>query len=225
MTKPAGGTASRRSWREFIVEVNDGIVSTAGIVEGLVAADVRSRTIYISAAVALVVGSVSTAGSRYTEAAYLRDAALRAVEEERRQLAQSPEAEQAELAALYEEKGLSPGLAEQVAAELMATDPLGAHMEEELDLEEDDFRPPLLAAALSAGAFALGALLPILISMAVPYDARILTTTIAVAVALVITSYVGAAIGNTHPLRTVLRTVTIGLATLGLAVLVGQSLD
>jgi len=214
-----------RSWREFVVEVNDGIISTAGIVEGLVAADVRTHTVLISAAVALVVGSVTTGAAQFTESAYLRDAAMQAVEEERRQIALSPDAERAELAAIYVDKGLSEDLAEQVAAELMAVDPLGAHIEEELDVDEDDFRPPLIAAGLSALAYAAGAVLPILISLMVPAHSRLLTTGIAVVIALVITSYVGATIGHTSPVRTVVRTVGIGIATLVLAAGVGQLLD
>lgn len=226
MAHPVGErTASRRSWREFVVEANDGIVSTAGIVEGLVAADVRDQTVLISAAVALVVGSVTTAGARYSEAAYLRDSALTAVEEERRQIDRSPEEAEAELAGIYREKGLSEGLAAQVAAELSAVDALGAHVEEELDLEPEDFRSPWVAAMLSAAAYAIGGLLPILISLVVPYHTRIVTTGVAVVVALTITSYVGATVGHTHPLRTVLRTVTIGVCTLLLAVLVGLAFE
>lgn len=217
--------ARPRSWREFVIEANDGIIATAGIVEGLVAADVRNHTILVSAVIAMVVGSLSTGGAKYTEAAYQRDAALHAVEEERLRILADPEAERQELAALYVAKGLSPDLADRVATELMAADPLAAHVEEELDVDADDLRPPALTAALAAGAYAAGALLPLLISFLVPVNARVLTTAVAVAVALAITSYVGATIGHTHPVKTVLRTVAIGLSTLLLAVLVGQSLD
>lgn len=227
MTHPAvvGGVNSRRSWREFVVEVNDGIISTAGIVEGMVAADVRDQTVMISVAIALVVGTVTTAGARYSEVAYLRDAAVTAVEEERRQLASSPEAELEELTSLYRDKGLSDDLARQVAHELTSVDALAAHVEEELDLEPEDFRSPWVGTALSAAAYAAGGLLPVIISLLVPYNRRILTTAIAVTIALVITSYVGATVGNTRPARTVLRAVTIGLATLLLAVAVGLSFE
>lgn len=208
-----------------MIEANDGIIATAGIVEGLVAADVRSRTILISAAIALVVGSVSTAGARYTEASFQRDAAVSAVAEEEAQIAGDPEAELEELAEVYVAKGLSPELARQVATELMEHDALAAHIEEELDVEEEDFLHPVPVALAVGLAYAAGATLPILISLVVPAQTRVLTTLLAVTVALVITSYVGARIGHTHPARTVLRAVTIGVSTLLLALAVGQTLE
>jgi VIT1/CCC1 family predicted Fe2+/Mn2+ transporter len=222
---PRGLRISPRAWRELVIEANDGIIATAGIVEGLVAADVTSQTVLISAAIALVVGSVSTAGARYTEAAFQRDAALSAVAEERAQIDRQPEAELDELTEVYVAKGLSPELAREVATELMEHDALAAHIEEELDVEEEDFLPPVRVALGVGLAYAAGATLPILITLALPAQTRVVTTLLAVAAALVITSYVGARIGQTHPARTVLRAVVIGVSTLLLALLVGQSLD
>lgn len=211
-------------WREFVIEANDGIIATAGIVEGLVAADVRNRTILISAAIAMVVGSVSSAGARYTEASFQRDAALAAVAHERAQIDRDPEAELEELVELYIAKGLSPALARQVAAELMDHDALAAHVEEELDVDEEDLLPPAQVALGVGIAYAAGAVLPILISLLVPSQTRVFTTLVAVTVALVITSYVGARIGQTHPARTVLRAVVIGVSTLLLALMVGKAI-
>jgi VIT1/CCC1 family predicted Fe2+/Mn2+ transporter len=190
-----------------------------------VAADVTSQTVLISAAIALVVGSVSTAGARYTEAAFQRDAALSAVAEERAQIDRQPEAELDELTEVYVAKGLSPELAREVATELMEHDALAAHIEEELDVEEEDFLPPVRVALGVGLAYAAGATLPILITLALPAQTRVVTTLLAVAAALVITSYVGARIGHTHPARTVLRAVAIGVSTLLLALVVGQALD
>jgi vacuolar iron transporter family protein len=222
---PSGFRISPRAWRELVIEANDGIIATAGIVEGLVAADVRSSTILVSALIALVVGSVSSAGARYTEAAYQRDAALSAVAHEHAQIQREPEAELEELVEVYLAKGLSPALARQVATELMEHDALAAHIEEELDVDDEDFQPPVRLALGVGLAYAAGATLPILISLVVPSQTRVLTTLLAVTGALVITSYVGARIGHTHPARTVLRAVAIGVSTLLLALLVGQSLD
>jgi VIT1/CCC1 family predicted Fe2+/Mn2+ transporter len=216
---------TRRTWRDLVIEANDGIIATAGIVEGLVAADVRNRTILISAAIALVVGSVSSAGARYTEAAFQRDSALSAVDQEQARIDLDPEAELDELTELYVAKGLSPDLARQVATELMDHDALAAHVEEELDVDDEDLLPPMRVAVAVGLAYAVGATLPILISLLVPAQTRVLTTFVAVTAALVITSYVGARIGHTHPARTVLRAVAIGVATLLLALAVGQALD
>jgi VIT1/CCC1 family predicted Fe2+/Mn2+ transporter len=214
---------SPRIWRDLVIEVNDGIIATAGIVEGLVAADVRNRTILISAAIALVVGSASSAGARYTEAAFHRDAALAAVAQEREQIERDPEAELEELVQIYVAKGLSPGLARQVATELMEHDALAAHVEEDLDVDDEDFLPAGRLSVAVGLAYAAGAALPILISLLVPAQTRVLTTLVAVTISLVITSYVGARIGHTHPARTVLRAVVVGVGTLLLALLVGQA--
>jgi vacuolar iron transporter family protein len=220
-----GSPLTPRAWRELVIEANDGIIATAGIVEGLLAADVRNRTILISAAIALVVGSVSSAGARYSEAAFQRDAAVSAVAHESALIDLDPEAELEELVELYVAKGLSPGLAREVATELMEHDALAAHVEEELDVEDEDFLPPALVALGVGLAYAAGATLPILISLLVPSQSRVLTTLVAVTVALAITSYVGARIGHTHPARTVLRAIAIGVSTLLLALVVGQALE
>jgi VIT1/CCC1 family predicted Fe2+/Mn2+ transporter len=216
---------SPRARRELVIHANDGIISTAGIVEGLVAADVRSHTILISAVLALVVGSVSSAGARYTEAAFQRDAAMAAIDEERAQIELSPDAELEELVDVYIAKGLTPALAREVAGELMAYDALAAHVEEELDVDDEDFLQPVQL-ALSVGlAHAVGSLLPILISFVLPAGTRLFTTLLAVAGALIITSYVGSRMGNTHPGRTVMRAVAIGVSSMLMALVIGQLLD
>lgn len=216
---------SRRPLREFVVETNDGIISTAGIVEGMLAAEARSGTVLMSAAIVLVVGSLTTAAARFNEAAYLRDAALEAVAETKLQLAADPISEQADLVDIYVAKGLSPALAAEVATELSAHDALGAHIEDELELDDDDFRSPWVAAALSGAAYVVGGLLPILLSILIPYDTRMLVTGLAVALALTLTSYVGSTLSNVGFARTALRTVGIALATLALAALVGSTFD
>lgn len=128
-----------------------------------------------------------------------------------------------DLTAIYQDKGLSPALAEQVAQELTAQDAIGAHIEDELELEADDFASPWWPAGLSAVAFAVGGVLPLLLSIFIPTNDRLLTTGAAVALALAITSYTGARIAQTPPTRVVLRTVAIGVATLALAALVGST--
>lgn len=214
---------ARRPLREFAVEANNGIISTAGIVEGMMAADVRNTTVVISAVIALVVGTVAAAAARFTDAAYQRDAALSAVADTESRLLAAPARELADLVTIYQEKGLSLALAEQVAEELSRHDALGAHVEDELDLEEEDFISPWWPAGLSAVAFAAGGVLPLVLSIFIPGNDRLLVTGAAVTLALVITSYVGARVAQTPPLRTVLRTVTIGVATLALAALVGSA--
>src|SRR5205814_3705508 len=87
---------------------------------------------------------------------------------ERSELAADQLAEQRELAAIYVQRGLEPGLARTVAQQLMAHDALGAHSRDELGLFDKFAARPLQAALASAATFAVGALLPILAAMLSP---------------------------------------------------------
>lgn len=209
-------------WRERVVDVNDGILGVAGLLSGLVAADLRNTTIIITAAVAIAAGATSMAAMRYTEAAFNRDAIMSEIAEEERRLALSPDEEYQELVDIYLDKGLSERLAHEVAGELTRHNALAAHLSDELDIDERDFEPPLLAGLTAAAAFAIGASMPALIALLVPPVDRLLVTLGAVSLSLVITSYVGARFGHTHPARTVIRAVSFGLLTLAIASGVGE---
>jgi VIT1/CCC1 family predicted Fe2+/Mn2+ transporter len=124
-----GSGPSGPSVRSLVVDTNDGIIATAGIVEGFAGAGATDSTILIAAFSAMVAGGISMGGARYAEEAAERDAEFALIDEQRRELSLSPEAERAELAALYEAKGLSPRLAAEVASELTAKDALAAHVD------------------------------------------------------------------------------------------------
>lgn len=214
-----------RVWRERVVDVNDGILGVAGLLQGLVAADIRNSAIVVTASVAIVAGAVSMGALRYTEACFNRDAVLADVAEERRLLELSPDEEFQELVDIYVGKGLSQGLAQQVATELTDHDALAAHLDDELDIDDEDFEPPWFAGLSAALAFAVGALVPALIAFFVPPFNRLLVTLAVVIVSLSITSFVGAKFGGTHPVRTVTRAVAFGLLTIGIASAVGEIVD
>src|SRR6478735_4259366 len=131
------------------VDANDGIIATAGIVEGFSGAGADLVTLIIAALSAMIAGTIALAGAKYAEAAGDRDAELALMEEERRQLALSPEEEFAELAEHYRRRGLSDELAAEVARALTAGDALGAHLLAEHGLSEDDLTRPLAVAVLA----------------------------------------------------------------------------
>lgn len=212
-------------WRERIVDVNDGILGIAGLLQGLVAADIRNSAIMITASVAIVAGAVSMGALRYTEACFNRDAILDDIAEEQRRLELSPDEEFQELVDIYIGKGLSEGLAHQVATELTEYNALAAHLDDELDIDDRDFERPWFAGLSAALAFAVGALIPATIAVAVPANNRLLVTLAVVTLSLAVTSFVGAKFGGTHPLRTVLRSVSFGLLTIGIAAAVGEFVD
>ena len=207
--------------RSLVVDVNDGIIATAGIVEGFIGAGAPEFTITVAAFSAMVAGGISLGGAKYAEAATERDAELTLIEEERLQLTMSPEEERAELAALYELKGLSTDLAQQVAAELTAKDALAAHIEAEhsLTLSETGRAPVVIA--MSAGlAFAVGSGVPLLAVLLAPDAWRAAVTFVAVIACLTATSLIVARSGGTPVARTLARTLVIG-ATAMLLTLIG----
>jgi VIT1/CCC1 family predicted Fe2+/Mn2+ transporter len=168
------------------------------------------------------------AGGEYVSVSAQRDTEVAVVDKERWELKTMPERELAELAQLYEAKGLTPGLAHQVAVELHAHDALAAHAESELGLDPTQLANPWSAAITSAISFALGALLPLVAITLSPAAIRIAVTVLVVIVALVATGYVSARLGGAPKMPAVLRNVGVGvlamLVTYGIGALVGTAI-
>ena len=209
--------------RARVVDANDGIIATAGIVEGFAGAGASGSTLVIAALSAMVAGGISLGAAKYAEEAAELDARLVIIEEERRQIELSPAEEMAELAALYEAKGLSPRLAGEVARELSARDALAAHADAEHGVKLESGGPTPLAEAASAGlAFAAGAVVPLLAIWLSPDAWRATVTFVAVLVSLVLTSLVLAAAGGTRVLRTLTRSVVVGSVAMLLTLVAGS---
>ncbi|WP_372452170.1 VIT1/CCC1 transporter family protein [Nocardia albiluteola] len=219
------GLASRLNWlRAGVLGANDGIVSVAGIVVGVAAATATRSTILTAGIAGLAAGAVSMALGEYVSVSTQRDSERAILEVERRELAEQPEAELAELAAIYEGKGLSAATAWKVAEELTENDAFTAHAEAELGIDPTDLTNPRHAAFSSALSFTLGALLPLL-AILTPVALRIPVTTVAVLVALAITGAVGAKLGQAPVLRATVRVLVGGAlamaVTFGIGHLVG----
>ncbi|MFD0485577.1 VIT family protein [Kineococcus sp. GCM10028916] len=223
-----GSLASRLNWlRAGVLGANDGIVSVAGLVVG-VAGATTDRTALLTAGVAgLVAGALSMAAGEYVSVSTQRDTQQALLAAERRELAEMPEEELAELTAIYVDKGLSRALAEQVALELTAHDPLRAHADAELGIDPDEVAGPWTAAGTSAAAFTLGALVPLLAILLTPVAVRVAACFLAVLVALAVTGGVSAQLGGAGRRRAGLRTVLGGAlamaVTYGIGSLVGRS--
>src|SRR4051794_17716644 len=210
--------------REHVVDINDGIIASAGIVEGLLGAGAGSRILLVASLAAMAGGGLALGGMRYAETADERDARRAILEAERRRIDLAPAEEETELAELYQDRGLSPQLARAVAAELSAGDALAAHAEAEYGISTRD-RPatPWTVAVVAGLAFALGAGVPLLVVLLAPAAWRSATTVLAVVAALSLTSWVSASVSETSVPRAVLRTVSIGVATM-VVTFVGGSL-
>ena len=212
----AGGIAGRLNWlRAAVLGANDGIVSVAGIVIGVAGATTNRGPIFTAGLAGLVAGAVSMALGEYVSVSSQRDSQRAQITQEKRELADSPEAELTELTALYEAKGLSAATARTVAAELTARGALAAHLDAELHIDPADIPSPVQAAAASALSFTSGALLPLLAILLPPAPARVSVTFAAVLVALALTGALSARLGGSDVRRAVVRVVVGG--ALGLA--------
>jgi VIT1/CCC1 family predicted Fe2+/Mn2+ transporter len=161
--------SGRIGWlRAAVLGANDGIVSTASLVVGVAAAAVGRHEVLVAGVAGLVSGALSMAAGEYVSVSSQADTERADLAVERTELATQPEAEEAELAAIYVRRGLEPPLAQTVARQLTAHDALGAHARDELGLSETLEARPLQAALASAATFAGGAALPILAAMLAP---------------------------------------------------------
>jgi VIT1/CCC1 family predicted Fe2+/Mn2+ transporter len=207
--------AGRLNWlRAGVLGANDGIVSTAGLVVGVAGATSDRTTILAAGVAGLVAGALSMAGGEYVSVSTQRDTEKAALDKERRELRDMPAEEERELAGIYEDKGLSPHLAAEVASELTRKDAFRAHAEAELQIDPDNLTSPWQAAWASLVSFALGALIPVVAITAPPTSWRVWTCVAAVLVGLVATGVVSARLGGGEPRRAVARNVLVGTLTM-----------
>lgn len=208
--------------RAAVLGANDGIISTAGLVVGVAAADVARADIATAGVAGLVAGSISMALGEYVSVSTQRATEEELVAKERLELETMPEAELRELVGILRDRGLSPETAEVVAEELSADDPLPAHLHLELRLDPDDLANPWAAAGSSAAAFAVGALLPLVAILGAPASSRIAITFVAVLVALVGTGFLSARLGGFAPGKAIVRLVGGGALALAITFGIGQ---
>ncbi|QIS12951.1 VIT1/CCC1 transporter family protein [Nocardia arthritidis] len=219
----ATGLATRLNWlRAAVLGANDGIVSVAGIVVGVAAATTARGPILTAGVAGLVAGAVSMALGEYVSVSTQRDSERALLATECRELREQPEAELAELAAIYQAKGLSAETARLVAEELTEHDAFAAHAEAELGIDPDELTNPWHAAISSALSFTLGALLPLLAIVLPPTGFRIPIAVAAVLVALLLTGSLGARLGGAPVLRATVRVTLGGAAAMAVTYFVGH---
>ncbi len=216
------GLAQRLSWvRAGVLGANDGIVSTAGLVVGVAGATSARSSLLVAGVAGLVAGAASMAAGEYVSVSTQRDSEQALLEKERRELAEEPEEELAELAGLYVARGLTPDLAHDVAVQLTAHDALGAHAEVELGLDPERLTSPVAASVASMLSFTVGALLPLLTILVAPAGLRVPLTVAAVAAALALTGWASAVLAASPRGRAVARNVAGGVLAMLVTYLVG----
>lgn len=161
--------AHRIGWlRATVLGANDGLISTSSLILGVAAAGADVRGVLAAGVAGLFAGAASMAAGEYVSVSSQADTERADLERERQELASDYAAEGRELAGIYVRRGLTPELAQQVSAQLMAHDALGAHARDELGLAEMLAARPVQAALSSAASFAVGALFPLIVAMLAP---------------------------------------------------------
>ena len=208
--------------RAAVLGANDGLISTASLVLGVAASGATRGAVLIAGVAGLVAGAMSMAAGEYVSVSSQADTERADLARERRELADDPEAEHAELTAIYVARGLNSELAAQVATELTARDALSAHARDELGLSDIMAARPLQAALASAAAFAVGAVLPVLIVAFVPSNRLSVVVTGSSLVLLAVLGAVAARIGGAAVGRGALRVAFWGVLAMAASALVGR---
>ena len=207
--------------RAAVLGANDGIVSTASLVLGVAAADGTHSNVLVAGVAGLVAGAMSMAAGEYVSVHSQADTERADLEQERAELTADNEAERNELTAIYEGRGLDPSLAKQVAGQLMAHDALGAHARDELGISEPFQARPVQAALASAGSFACGAAMPLLVGAVVPAASLILVVAGTSLVFLACLGLLAARVGGASMLRGATRVTFWGALAMGITMGVG----
>jgi vacuolar iron transporter family protein len=208
--------------RAAVLGANDGLLSTASLMLGVSAANATRQSVLTAGFAALVAGSLSMAVGEYSSVSSQRDTEHADLDKERHELLHTPEAEQAELAAIYRQRGLPRALADQVAAELSAGDALAHHAREELGIDPENLSRPTEAALASASSFAVGAFVPFLMALVLPSSARALAIIIATIVGLGALGAAGARLGGAPVAKAAARVVIGGAIALLVAQVLGN---
>src|ERR1700687_3996293 len=159
----------RIGWlRAAVLGANDGILSTSSIVLGVAAAHATHSNVLVAGGAGLVAGAMSMAAGEYVSVHSQADTEHAELELERAELKADDKGEHNELMAIYVARGLDPLLARQVAEERMVHDALGAHARDELGISETLRARPIQAALASAGSFAVGGAMPLLVTAVAP---------------------------------------------------------
>ena len=218
----------RSNWlRAAVLGANDGILSTASLVLGVAASGASGAAIVTAGSAGLVAGALSMAAGEYVSVSSQRDAEQADLRLEERELRRDPRGELRELAGVYEQRGLPPALANDVAVALSRRGALAAHARDELGLDEDRLARPFQAAWTSALSFATGATLPLLAVVVVPAGARVAVTVAVTLIALASLGDLGARLGGAPPVRAAIRVLAWGSVamaiTAGIGALVGAA--
>lgn len=213
---------ARIGWlRAAVLGANDGIVSTASLIVGVAAAATKPGDVLIAGVAGLVAGAMSMAAGEYVSVSSQSDTEQADLARERQELKDNVSFEREELAQIYVKRGVEPGLARQVADQLMAKDALGAHARDELGISEFTTARPIQAALTSAATFAVGAALPLLMVLVTPARFLVVSVPVASLIFLALLGAIGARAGGADILKATARVTFWGAFAMALTAGVG----
>lgn len=212
----------RSNWlRAAVLGANDGILSTASLAIGIAAASSLREPVILATVAGLVAGALSMAAGEYVSVSSQADVEKADVEREIQELIEMPELELERLAEIYEKRGLKKETALTVAKELTAYDAIGAHMRDELGLNEISQANPIQAALASGASFVLGGILPLLVTVFMPLKNMEYWLYAFATIFLIILGAIAAKTGGSSVVRAIIRITFWGTVAMGLTALVG----
>ncbi len=213
---------TRSNWlRAAVLGANDGILSTASIAIGVAAASSTREPVILAALAGLVAGALSMAAGEYVSVSSQTDVEKADIEREKQELEEMPDLELQRLAEIYEKRGLKKETAQLVAKELTANDALGAHVRDELGINEISQAKPIQAAFASGAAFTIGGIMPFLVTLWLPMKIMEYSLYGFAIFFLIILGSLAARTGGSSVTRAIIRISFWGTVAMGLTALVG----
>ena len=208
--------------RAAVLGADDGIVSTASLMVGVASSSASAGAVLVAGVAGMFAGAMSMAAGEYVSVASQLDAERTDITLEEDELRADPEGERLELERIYQNRGLSPQLAAEVAEQLSSGDPLIVHLRDELGIQQERLARPIQAAVVSAISFALGAALPIL-SAIIGERHLIVSVVLATLLALAVLGAIGAQAGGASVGRGAFRVLIGGVGAMAVTALIGNA--
>lgn len=216
----------RSNWlRAAVLGANDGIISLSSLAIGVAAASSTRQPIVLAAVAGLVAGALSMAAGEYVSVSSQTDTEKADIAREAEELRTMPEEELNILAQIYEKRGLKKETAMLVAKEFMEVDPLGAHMRDELGINEITQANPIQAALASGASFTVGGVLPLLVTLFAPVKTMEYWLYGFTILSLMILGAISARIGGSSVAKAIIRITVWGTIAMGLSAFVGYLFD
>lgn len=212
----------KSNWlRAAVLGANDGILSTASLAIGIAAASSTREPVLLTTLAGVVAGALSMAAGEYVSVSSQTDVEKADVAREKVELENMPDLELDRLKEIYVKRGLSSETAMLVAKELTAYDALGAHVRDELGLNELSQAKPIQAAMASGASFTFGGLLPLLVVLFFPIEKMELSLYAFSLLFLMLLGFLAAKTGGSSVGKAIVRIAFWGTVAMGLTSLVG----